>query len=67
MASRAILQKNKCLLDSVKRPHYLVQRFLCSDRGKLLEIPDSQLRSWPSSSSLGEHSGEKDFIFSYQT
>ncbi|KAL0287578.1 UNVERIFIED_CONTAM: Mitochondrial proton/calcium exchanger protein [Sesamum angustifolium] len=64
MASRAILQKNKCLLDSVKRPHHLVQRFLCSDRGKLLEIPDSQLRSWPSSSSLGEHSGEKEDSYS---
>ncbi|KAL2227849.1 LETM1 and EF-hand domain-containing protein 1, mitochondrial isoform X2 [Sesamum indicum] len=64
MASRAILQKNKCLLDSVKRPHHLVQRFLCSDRGKLLGNPDSQLRSWPSSSSSGEHSGEKEDSYS---
>ncbi|XP_057801601.1 uncharacterized protein LOC131016846 [Salvia miltiorrhiza] len=47
MASRAILQKKKCLLDSFKRPHYLVQRLVCSDHGRLLDIPDSQRGSWP--------------------
>lgn len=47
MASRAILQKKKCLIDSVKQPHYLVKRFLCSEHGKRLDIPDSQLGSCP--------------------
>lgn len=61
MASRAILQKKKCLLDSVKRPRPLVQGFLCSEHGKLLEIPDSQLWSWPvSPSPSGVHSSEKE-------
>ncbi|XP_057778112.1 uncharacterized protein LOC130996862 isoform X2 [Salvia miltiorrhiza] len=61
MASRAILQKKKCLLDSVKRPHYLVPRFVCSDHGRLLDIPNSQRGSWPlilsdSDNSEKEHS-----------
>lgn len=47
MASRAILQKKKCLLDSVKQPHYLVQRFVCNDHGRLLGTPDPQRGSWP--------------------
>ncbi|KAL8557761.1 hypothetical protein ACS0TY_005025 [Phlomoides rotata] len=60
MASRAILRK-KCLLDSVKRPHYLVQGLLCSEHGKLLEHSGSQLRSWPvSTSPSGVHSSKKE-------
>ncbi|KAI3459092.1 hypothetical protein Pfo_015755 [Paulownia fortunei] len=61
MASRAIWRKRKYLLDSVKQPHYLVQGFKFSGHGKLLEIPDSQLWSWPASpSSLGAHLREKE-------
>lgn len=60
MASRAILRK-KCLLDSVKRPHYLVQGLLCSEHGKLLENSGSQLRSWPvTTSPSGVHSSTKE-------
>ncbi|KAK6156438.1 hypothetical protein DH2020_010686 [Rehmannia glutinosa] len=61
MASRAILQKKKYILDYVKRPRYLVEGFLCSEHGKLLGNPDSQLSRWPvSPSSLDVHHREKE-------
>lgn len=47
MASRAILRKKKFLLDSIKRPPYMIQGSLCSEQGKLLEIPDSKLCARP--------------------
>lgn len=61
MASRAILQRKKCLLDSVKRPHYLVKRFSCYDHGKLLDAPDSQLGSWPVALSHADNSEKEDY------
>ncbi|KAK6136335.1 hypothetical protein DH2020_029906 [Rehmannia glutinosa] len=61
MASRAILQKKKYILDYVKRPRYLVEGFLCSEHGKLLGNPDSQLLGWPvSPSSSDVHQREKE-------
>lgn len=61
MASRALLQKNKCLLDSVKRPHYLFKRFLCSEREKSLGSHDSQLGSWPVILSHSDNSEKEDY------
>ncbi|PIN10379.1 Ca2+-binding transmembrane protein LETM1/MRS7 [Handroanthus impetiginosus] len=61
MASRAILQKKKYLLDSIKLRHPLVQGVLCSDHGKLFESRDSQLGSPPvSPSSLGARRQENE-------
>ncbi|XP_042004187.1 mitochondrial proton/calcium exchanger protein-like [Salvia splendens] len=60
MASRVILQKKKCLLDSVKRPHYLAQRFVCNDHGRLLDAPDSQRGSWPVILSHSDNSENED-------
>ncbi|KAL1552158.1 mitochondrial proton/calcium exchanger protein-like [Salvia divinorum] len=60
MASRAILQKKRCLLDSVKRPHYLVQRFVCNDHGRLLDASDSQRGSWPVILSHSDNSEKED-------
>lgn len=61
MASRALLQKNKCLLDSVKRPHYLFKRFLCSEHEKSLGSHDSQLGSWPVILSHSDNSEKEDY------
>lgn len=61
MASRALLQKNKCLLDSVKRPHYLFKRFLCSENEKSLGSHDSQLGSWPVILSHSDNSEKEDY------
>ncbi|KAH6769444.1 LETM1-like protein [Perilla frutescens var. frutescens] len=60
MASRAILQKKRCLVDSVKQPHYLVTRFLCSEHGKRLDIPDLQLGSCPVILSHSDSSEKED-------
>ncbi|KAG6388157.1 hypothetical protein SASPL_153356 [Salvia splendens] len=60
MASRAILQKRKCLLDSVKRPHYLAQRFVCNDHGRLLDAPDSQCGSCPVILSYSDNREKED-------
>lgn len=61
MASRALLQKNKCVLDSVKRPHYLFKRFLCSEHEKSLGSHDSQLGSWPVILSHSDNSEKEDY------
>lgn len=61
MASRAILQRKKCLLDSVKRPHHLVQRFTCYDHGKLLDAPDPQIGSWHVVLSHADSSEKEDY------
>lgn len=61
MASRALLQKNKCLLDSVKRPHYLFKRFLCSEHEKSLGSHDSQLGSWLVILSHSDNSEKEDY------
>ena len=63
MASRAILQKKKCLLDSVKRPHYLAQRFVCNDHGRLLDAPDAQRGNWPVIFSHSDNSEKEDSHF----
>ncbi|KAH6812638.1 LETM1-like protein [Perilla frutescens var. frutescens] len=62
MASRAILQKKRCLVDSVKQPHYLVIRFLGSEHGKRLNIPDSQLGSCPVILSHSDSSEKEDSL-----
>ncbi|GFP95767.1 letm1 and ef-hand domain-containing protein 1 mitochondrial [Phtheirospermum japonicum] len=53
MASRAILQKKKYLIGSVKRPNYLVQGFLCPEQGRLIENVHS--REKEDSQSLTKH------------
>ncbi|KAG8380362.1 hypothetical protein BUALT_Bualt06G0007600 [Buddleja alternifolia] len=61
MASRAILQKKKYLLDSVKGRGYLVRGLLSSEHGNLLDIPDSQHWRLPlGHSSSGAHLRDKE-------
>ncbi|KAL8052288.1 hypothetical protein ABFX02_06G201808 [Erythranthe guttata] len=65
MASRAILRKRNSLLDSVKRPSYLVKGFLYSEQGKLLDIPETKFCDRPvNPSSSGAHWGDKEGLYS---